>query len=122
MEKAVERWWKLAELDFNNAEKNISIKAYYVSVFLCQQAIEKALKALWIKERTNEEIPKYHNLLFFFRELKLPTKFKSTCEDLTGAYITTRYPTGLEAEFSKLDAEVLLRKGKEILEWIKERL
>ena len=122
MDKIIQNWWKQAELDLSNAEKNVEIKAYYVSVFLCQQAVEKALKALWLKERSSKEIPKYHNLLFFFRKLRLPFKFKSACEDLTGAYITTRYPTGLDQDFSRRDTEELLKKGKEILKWVKEKL
>lgn len=37
-----------AEKDSEVAKKNFNIEEYYISAFLCQQAIEKILKAYFI--------------------------------------------------------------------------
>ncbi|TDA33417.1 MAG: hypothetical protein DSO04_00755 [Hadesarchaea archaeon] len=34
-----------------SAEGSLRIKRYYVVAFLCQQAVEKALKALYLEKR-----------------------------------------------------------------------
>ena len=49
MRKEIENWWLQAEDDFDSAEKNFTIKKYHLVVFLCQQAVEKGLKALYLK-------------------------------------------------------------------------
>ena len=121
MKEEVKKWWKLAKKDLDAADYNFKGKKYYVTIFLCEQAVEKAFKALWLKEKKSE-IPKIHNLLFFLRELKVPQSFKTTCEDLTGAYITSRYSADIESKFSKIDTKSLLKNSKEILKWTKKKL
>ena len=46
----INKWFNLAERDFSSAKKNFKKKIYYVSAFLCQQSVEKGLKALYIKK------------------------------------------------------------------------
>ena len=121
MKEEIKRWWKLTEKDLDAAQYKYEGKKYYIAVFLCEQAVEKAFKALWLKEK-NGEIPKVHNLLFFFKELNIPEKFRTTCEDLTGSYIGTRYPTEIDLRFSKEDVEVLLMNTKGIIKWAKEKI
>lgn len=121
MKEEVKRWWNLAEKDLDAAHYNFEGKKYYVTIFLCEQAVEKAFKALWLKEKKSE-IPKIHNLLFFLKELNLPQSFKTTCEDLTGAYITSRYSADIVSSFSKTDTKTLLKNTKEIIKWIEEKL
>ena len=48
MRKEVEEWWKQALKDLDSAEKNLNIEEFYLTAFLCQQSVEKALKALYI--------------------------------------------------------------------------
>lgn len=121
MKEEIKRWWELAEKDLDAAQYNYYGKKYYVAVFLCEQAVEKVFKALWLKEK-NSEIPKVHNLLFFLKELNIPEKFITTCEDLTGSYIGTRYPSDINLSFSKEDVEALLSSTKEIIKWVKMRI
>ena len=47
MRKEAENWWKQALKDFEVAGKNLEIDQYYIVAFLCQQAVEKGLKALY---------------------------------------------------------------------------
>src|SRR3989344_9313943 len=121
MQKEVSRWRNLAEDDLEKARILFNNEKYDGAIFFCQQTVEKALKALWILEKKSE-VPKYHDLLFFFQKLELPAKFKTACEDLTGGYIATRYPTNLHLSFTKKETESLLQQGEEILLWIKKKL
>lgn len=57
----VDRWVRQADRDLENAKKNLDIEAYDVSLILCEQAAEKILKALYIKER-REKPPRTHSL------------------------------------------------------------
>ena len=49
MEEA-ENWIKKAEKDLNAAKYNFEGGLFDVASFLCQQAVEKALKALYVKK------------------------------------------------------------------------
>lgn len=44
----VERLIKQAERDLENARKTLDIEAYELAAFVCQQAVEKHLKAAWM--------------------------------------------------------------------------
>ena len=121
MQSERESWWKRAQRDLVTAENSYHSGDYYASIFWCQQSVEKAFKALWAQEK-KEEIPKYHDLLFFIKQLELPSEFKEACKELTSGYILTRYPTGLEVSFSKGTTSRLITKSTEILQWIKEKL
>ncbi len=121
MQREVNQWWNLAEDDLEKAAILFNAEKYDGVIFFCQQAVEKALKALWLLEKRSE-VPKYHDLLFFFQKLELPSKFKTACEDLTGGYITTRYPTNLKFSFTKKDTDLLLQQSEEILLWVKKKL
>lgn len=56
MRKEVQNWLDQAADDFDGAEFNFRGKKYYIAAFLCQQAVEKALKALLIeKSRLSED-------------------------------------------------------------------
>jgi len=46
MRKEIDNWWKQAEADLRSAGNRIKSEDYYLAVFSCQQAVEKALKAL----------------------------------------------------------------------------
>ena len=53
---------KQALHDLENAKKNLGMEIYDVCLVLCQQAVEKMLKALWIKKTGNESPPRIHSL------------------------------------------------------------
>lgn len=46
MRKEALRWLEQAKIDFKSATINFEQKVYYVTSFLSQQAVEKALKAI----------------------------------------------------------------------------
>lgn len=51
MRKDSAMWLEQAEKDFEVAKKNFQLKEWYVVAFFCQQAVEKALKALYQEKK-----------------------------------------------------------------------
>ena len=91
MRKEVENWWDLAKRDLISAENSFNSGDYYIAAFLCQQAVEKALKALYILEK-KETQPVSHSLLFLAQKISFPRKYFDFIRELTPAYINTLYP------------------------------
>lgn len=120
MEEEIRSWIDQAKKDFQAAKKNFDIKVYYVVAFLCQQAVEKGLKALYIKKF--KELKKTHDLVALGNDVGLPKELIQYCKELSPAYIYTRYPDVIE--FSNLDtvAKTFLVYTEEVLLWVEKKL
>jgi HEPN domain-containing protein len=101
---------------------------YLYVAFMCQQAIEKILKACYVKQY--ESTPPYtHNLLRLIKELnfrdEMDDEIMAAVEELNSYYIESRYSEDIE-ELSKLLTEAkavsVLNSTKELFEWTKARL
>lgn len=123
--KAEERWFKQAQRDFYNAKKNFEIGLYDVCLFLCQQTVEKALKALYV-ETYKKAPPRVHSLERIIGLLDLDDEFRDLTLDLEDYYFTMRYPDVTERlPFELCDrADALdgLKRSKKILDRIKKQL
>ena len=93
MSKVTQEWIKIAEYDLGTAKAMLKTKRYLYVVFMCQQAIEKILKAIYVQQNKNVP-PRTHNLLYLADTLKLQVSAsdKSLLFDLNQFYISTRYP------------------------------
>lgn len=91
MRREIENLWKQAEKDLEVAEKNLMIKEYYASVFFCQQAVEKALKAIFILKKSKSP-GQTHSLIYLAKEIKAPKEFYGFLQSLTPEFVTTIYP------------------------------
>ena len=113
-----------AEADFKTSQDNIGAGNYYASVFFCQQAVEKALKALIIE--LEREVPQTHNLKALGEKAKVPKNFLSALRDLSPEYYITRYPDATESipadMYDEGIAKSTLDNSKRILEWIKQQI
>ncbi|MFB6246321.1 MAG: HEPN domain-containing protein [Candidatus Pacearchaeota archaeon] len=111
--------------DIEAAKKNIKIKEYYVSAFLCQQSAEKALKALYIEKRA-ESPGQTHSLIYLAKETKVPKKYFQILSDLTPEFITTRYPDAAGETPYKLyhkdKVEKYINELEELLKWIENQV
>jgi len=125
MRKEIENWWKQAQRDFLSASHSFESGDFYVSVFFCHQAVEKALKTMVMMKQKKREIES-HSLIFLGKEANIPEKFHDFLRELTPQYIITRYPSaGNEVPFelySKERAEIFLEKTREVLTWIKKQV
>jgi HEPN domain-containing protein len=124
MKQETKKWFEQAERDLQSAENSLRSKDYYISAFLSQQAVEKALKAVIIEKEN--KLVKIHDLVRLGRNVKLPDKLLLKCEKLSGVYVDSRYGL-LEDEaphkkFNEKDALEFISITKEILKWLKKKI
>jgi HEPN domain-containing protein len=127
-QKIIDNWISLAEYDLATAHDMLKAGRFLYVAFMCQQAIEKILKACYVKQ--HESTPPYtHNLLRIIKELsfrdEISNEMIAAIEELNSYYIESRYTEDIE-ELSKLLTETkavsVLNSTKELFEWIKARL
>jgi HEPN domain-containing protein len=87
----VVRWTAQAEHDLEVARKNYSIEVYDLAIVMCEQAVEKALKGLYLAQ-TRKPPPRTHSIKFFAAETKLRPKLDDTLLRLEEFYVLLRYP------------------------------
>ena len=114
----VKRWWKKAVDDLEKAEILYKNKKYDGTVFYCQQAVEKGLKALQLKK--TKKIKKIHDLVELGKDSNLPDDFLEYCKEITLSYVYARYPDVEEDKNISETAKKFITYSKEILEWIKK--
>ena len=114
-----ELWRRQAERDVESAEKNISIQEYALTAFLCQQAVEKDLKALLIQKEG--QLVKTHSVISLAKRVNMPALLLGKIEKLESVYQRTRYPDVIKKmpaeEFDAQDAQEFLEDAKEVLAW-----
>lgn len=117
-------WWAQAKADLSAAKKNISIDEYSVAVFLSEQAVEKALKALFIEEKREES--RTHDLLELGDDLHIPKELRANLMDLGPEYTVSRYPGAAHGApyrlYTKEKAELRHKQAREVFGWVKSRL
>ena len=116
-------WIKIAKDDLDSAESNIKSGKHYVSAFLSQQAVEKALKALLLKNQ--KIIIRIHDLVILGRKVNLPKDLLNKCEELSRVYIETRYgaANGIPSQkFKKEDSLKYFSIAKEVLSWVEKNI
>src|SRR3989344_5479352 len=86
----IENWWKQAQADLKTAKNSCNSQDYYASVFWCQQATEKGLKALALLK--TKDIPKGHSIIYLAQIVKAPAELFTGIRDLNPEYLITRYP------------------------------
>lgn len=126
--KIINNWLGLAEYDLKTAKAMLDTRRYLYVAFTCQQAIEKILKALYVKEK-DEPPPYTHNLIKLLNTLSISPKVdgekRNFMETLNSYYIESRYTEEI-AEISKLltkkTAEGVFSKTKELFLWLKEKV
>ncbi len=125
MRPETKNWWAQAEDDFDSAQKNLGIQKYHLVVFLCQQAVEKGLKAVYI--HTKGQSPgTTHSLIFWASEIHLPKAYFTFLRELTPQFVNTRYPDaayGLPKDlYDETIATEYIQKTKEIMTWLQSQI
>lgn len=128
MRREIENWWKQAQDDLDSAKASLEFKKYYLCVFMCQQAVEKALKALVLLKTNNPGAPEMlsHSLIFLSKAVNAPKEFQHMLKELTPQYTLTRYPDASGARPSELYDEAAAKNflggAQELLKWIEKQL
>jgi len=120
MAEEIKNWLRQAEEDYDNAKYNFHGGKYPLTTFLCQQTVEKALKALLIKK--TGKFPKIHDLVRLGKLVELPQNLIDNVKELTLAYIYARYPDVKQESDLKEKAFNFLKTSEQILKWTKENL
>jgi len=115
MNKTAERWYKQGLHDFENAKKNYKIKAYDVCLFLCEQAIEKILKAYYY-QKFKKNPPKVHSIEKLMELIELSEEFNEFAVELDDYYMALRYPDVTEKMPYEMCERKDAKKGLEITE------
>lgn len=128
MQDKIPIWLEISKDDIETAEACFEKKRYLWMMVTCQQAIEKLLKALYIK-KIQVTPPKVHDLVLLAEK----TEILNECSDetlklfdiLTEYYFGTRYPDKrkkLSKECSYDFAKNILNETKEVLLWLRGKL
>jgi HEPN domain-containing protein len=124
-ESRVKSWLEKYKEDLKAAKAMLDARRYLWCGFICQQAIEKYLKAGYVKKY--HRIPPYiHKLERLCQELELsvPEGILKAMIDIDKYYVSARYPAYKESvgikNFRK--AESVFTKTKEIVKWLKGEL
>lgn len=118
------KWLELADLDYRVAKH--LLETYYpipieIVCYHCQQAAEKAVKALILYFGIANAIPKKHDISYLLDQVKgriaIGEKYYDYADTLTPYGVSVRYPNELQLEESH--ARSALDYAGEILTWAK---
>jgi HEPN domain-containing protein len=124
----IKNWIKIAEDDINAAEWNLQGNQYLWCIFMCQQAIEKTLKAIY--QFKKHKIPPFkHDLIFLTKSADIIDECSEEIIELFAYlnihYIETRYSEKrdeLKVNLTRNNTQVTLEDTKRIFEWLKSKL
>ncbi len=124
-ELVAKHWFDKSKEDLKSAKVMLEAHRFTWCAFICQQAIEKYLKGIYV-ERYKKIPPYIHKLERLCEELRLtlPSDLLKTAVDIDKYYISARYPSYKETVSIKdiKTAENIYNKTKEILKWLKEEI
>lgn len=125
LRKEVERLLLQARRDLANAEKILPTEAYEVVAFLCQQSVEKGLKALYTHKRRTRS-PATHSLLELAADLSAPKSLSSALATINPDYVTSRYPdaaNGVPGQlYTKDMAKGRIEAAREVWAWLDKQI
>ena len=128
MDERIKYWVDLSDYDIETAAAMLESKRYLYVGFMCHLAVEKQLKAFFIKI-CGEHPPKTHNLRMLAKKCGIYDHFNNEQVQLLLALealnIESRYPTDKEKLSRSLSRERcmdILHSSRNLLSWIKNRL
>jgi len=126
MKKEVKNWLDSACYDLETAEHMFNTGRYIYTIFMCQLAIEKILKAK-VQEITDKTPPRTHNLRYLMKlsDLEPNEETFEFISKLSDVSIVTRYPEDfeeLQRAYDQKVAQRYLKETKKVFQWIKQLL
>ena len=124
IEHHIEFWLDSADHDLDTAESLFTAGKYDWCLFLGHLVLEKALKALYVRDNDNQMPPRSHNLVKLAEKTTLPLsdELKLFLDEVTDFNLEVRYPE-YKREFYKICTkefcEKKLSKIKESYLWMK---
>jgi HEPN domain-containing protein len=121
-----ELWLKHAQYDLDSADAMYSSGRWLYVAFMCQQAVEKLCKGLYVLY-VSDDVPRVHNISAVVDRFadKLPEPVSDEkyrlFDNLTSFYMNSRYPEYKDEMSMKLNKDVamtLITKSKEVFAWL----
>ena len=119
-------WLSYAQNDIDSAKIMLQSKRWFYTVYMCQQAIEKLVKGLYILY-IDDNVPRLHdinNILERFKN-KIPEKITEDhmglFDTLSEFYLRSRYPdytSALNALITGDYAQLIYEKSREAFQWL----
>ena len=125
IEKSKKFWLLAAEDNFETAKILFEAHRYSFSIFMCQQAVEALLKAVYIikKKDRPEYIHKLPKLLDLIN-IDVPNSIDKKILRLDAHYIKARYKEDRfnSKIYNKENAQLILKDTEDIFEWFTKNL
>jgi HEPN domain-containing protein len=126
MEEKYQYWLSYAQNDLDTAEVMLGSGRWFYTIFMCQQAIEKLVKGLYLLY-IDDNTPRLHdinNILERFRD-KLPVQptddMIELFDTLSRFYLRSRYPDYSRETLLSMSgeqAEPVYQKSREAYQWL----
>ncbi|MBU0567233.1 HEPN domain-containing protein [bacterium] len=127
MDELSKKWVERSDYDLKTAEAMLKAERYLYVAFMCQQSLEKLLKAIIVQK--GKEILPIHNLVRLAEIAgiypSMDPGYQDFLADLTPFAIEARYGDYRESLLEIIDqkgAQVCLSKTKEVFKWLTEEL
>jgi HEPN domain-containing protein len=119
-----DQWMHQSEYDLETAKAMLRTERYLYVLFCCQQALEKALKAVISAKGPDSFPPKIHQLsrLAELAEVDLSVEQSRFLREVSSFYLPSRYPEDvrmLSLTTSRKRSEDVLTKVEAMVEWLK---
>ena len=121
-----EHWLDIAEYDLDTADAMFKTGRWLYVAFMCQQAVEKLCKGLYVLY-VSDEVPRVHNIRNvvkrFADQLPEPVSDERNhlFDTLTAFYMESRYPEykqKLSLQMNETKAKELIEQTKEVFQWL----
>ncbi len=121
------KWLEMAEEDIDTAEIMLKSGKYMYVSFMCQQAIEKLCKGIYVYN-FNKKAPFTHNINIILKDMDAIInsseykKYETLFATLTSFYIIGRYDVYKQKISKDLNSKVskeILKNSKEAFKWLK---
>ena len=127
IEQHIKFWLDSADHDLDAAESLFNAGKFDWCLFLGHLVLEKALKAVYVRDNANEMPPRIHNLVKLAEatELKLDEDIKLFLDEITDFNLEVRYPDYKKEFYKKCTrtfCEEKLVRIKDFLQWIKKNI
>lgn len=120
----VEAWRAQSEKEFESAKKTFKMEDYYPTAFLCQQSVEKRLKALYM-HKLKKSPGQTHSLHFLGSDVGMPKDILSLATKLMPDFSFSRYPDVAGdipyLLYTKEVAQEKLETAEKVLSWIEKQ-
>jgi HEPN domain-containing protein len=126
IEEKFQYWFSYANNDMDSAEFMLKSGRWFYTIFMCQQAIEKLIKGLYLLY-VDDNVPRLHDIngiLDRFKD-KLPGQLSDDqiglFDTLSQFYLKSRYPdytSSLTSLITGEYAQSIYEKSREAYQWL----